>query len=93
MHRLAFPFATLRQPGGESFRETFGSEPETCFEAAIGKGQGVVEISGIREVAHAELVQPVERTGFLLTANDDIHLKFLRVHGEMIAPRAKSCRA
>jgi hypothetical protein len=78
---VAFAFAALGEPGGEAFGETLGGQAETGFQAAIGKGQGVVEIGGVREIAHRELIEPFERTGTTLPLDQYINLKFLGVHG------------
>ena len=83
---LAFTFAALGEPGGETFREAFGSEAEAGFQASVGDGESVVELGGVGEVAHAELIEPVERAGFALTVDEDIDLKFLGVHRLMITP-------
>lgn len=77
---LAFAFAALREPCGKSRGKSFGSEAEAGFELAIGDWERVVEISGVGEVAHAKLIEPIERTGARLTANHYIDVKFLRVH-------------
>ena len=82
---LAFAFAALGEPGGEAFGETLGGQAEAGFEAAIGKRKGVVEIGGIREIAHGELIEPFEGAWAALAADQDVDLKFLRVHGIRIA--------
>lgn len=87
---LAFAFASLGEPGGEAIGEAFGSEAETGFEAAVGDGKSVVKISGIGEVAHAELIEPFDWTGFALATDEDIDLKFLSVHEVMITPGSKA---
>jgi hypothetical protein len=83
---LAFTFAALGEPGGETFREAFGSEAEAGFQASVGDRESVVELGGVGEVAHAELIEPVERAGFALPVDEDIDLKFLGVHRLMITP-------
>jgi len=82
---LAFAFAALGEPSGEAFGETLGGQMEAGFEAAIGKRKGVVEIGGVGEIPHGELIEPFEGAGSALSANQDIDLKFLRVHGIRIA--------
>jgi len=54
---------------------------------AVSQGKRVVEVRGICEIAHAELIEPLERASAALAANDDIHFEFLRVHGAIIALR------
>ena len=66
---LACAFAALREPGGEAFGKAFGSEAVAGFDAAVGGGECVVEVSGICEIAHAELIEPLERTSAALAAN------------------------
>jgi hypothetical protein len=83
---LAFAFATLGEPGGEALSETFGSEAETGFEAPVCDREGVVKIGGVGEIAHAKLVEPLEGTGLALAADENIDVKLLGVHKEMITP-------
>src|SRR5690348_12105523 len=81
---LAFALAALREPGGEALGKTFRSEPETGFNLTISDGECVVKIGGVGEVAHAELIEPVERAGASLSANHHVDMEFLCVH---VAPR------
>jgi len=74
---LAFALATLRQPGGKAFGEPFGSQAETGFDAAIGDGKRVVKVGGVGEIAHAELIEPIQRAGARFSANDYIDVEFL----------------
>jgi len=77
---LAFAFPTLGEPGGQAFGKTLGGEAKAGFEASISDGQGVVKVGGVGEIAHGELIQPLERARPALAADQHIHLKFLRVH-------------
>jgi len=79
-HRLAFTFATLREPCGQAFCEELRRQTKTGFDFAVGDGQRIVKLRSVGEVAHAELVQPFERAGAPLAANHYLHRKFLRVH-------------
>lgn len=88
--RLPFPLASLRQPGGQALSKAFGRKVKSGLQAAVGNGKCVIELRGVREVAHAELVKPLERAGFALATNQYIHLKFLRVHEEIIAPQSSA---
>jgi hypothetical protein len=54
-------------------------------EAAVGEGEGVVEVGGVGEIGRGELVEGV---GAVLAADQDFNLKLLRVHGMRIALRA-----
>ena len=85
MDRLAFAFAALGEPGGETFGKTLGSEAKAGFEAAIGGRECVVKVGGVGEIAHGELIEPFERARPPLAADQHIHLKFLGVHGIRIA--------
>ena len=84
-HRLPFPFAALREPGGQAFGKLLGSKTEADFELSIGDGQSVVKIGRIGEVAHAELVQPFQRARAPLATNYYVNQKLLRVHGISLA--------
>ena len=84
---MTFAFAALTEPCGEAFSEASGSEAEAGFNAAVGDGERVVEIGGVGEIAHAELVEPVERTGLFLAVDDDIDRELLRVHASILALR------
>jgi hypothetical protein len=84
-HGLAFAFAALGEPSGEAFGETFGSEAIASFDAAVGDGERVVEIGGVGEIAHAELVEPIERAGVFLAEDDDVDGELLRVHASILA--------
>jgi hypothetical protein len=86
MDGLAFAFAALGQPSGEAFGEALGGQAEAGFEAAVGERKGVVEIGGVGEIAHGKLIEPFERAGAALAEDQDVDLKFLRIHIGMIAP-------
>jgi hypothetical protein len=77
---LAFAFAALREPGGQAFGESFGSQPETGFDSALSHGQSVVKFGGVGKVAHAELIEPFERASAGFAADDNLYLEFLCVH-------------
>ena len=70
---LAFAFATLGEPRAEAFSKAFRSEAETGFDLAVSNGKSIVKVGGVGEVAHAELIEPIERAGAALPANNDIH--------------------
>ena len=57
-----------------------GLHAKAGLEAAFAGGKGVVKIRGICEIAHAETVQPFERTGLAFISDDEIDGEFLRVH-------------
>lgn len=79
-HGLAFALATLRQPGGKAFGEPFGGEAEAGFDPAIRDRKRVVKVSRVGEIAHAELIEPIERAGAAFAANHHVDIEFLRVH-------------
>ncbi len=81
----AVAFASLREPSGECRGEAFGRNAEAGFDLAFGNGKRVVELGGVREVTHAEAVEPLERARLLLSGDDHVNLKPLRVHGGSIA--------
>ena len=83
--RLAFAFAALGEPGGEALGETLRREAVAGFDAAVGDGERVVEIGGVREIAHAKLVEPIERAGLFLTEDDDVDGELLGVHASILA--------
>jgi hypothetical protein len=82
-YRLAFTFATLREPRAQTFSKALRSQTEAGFDLAIRDRQSVVEFGGVGEIAHAELIEPFERAGLGLAANHDSHIKFLCVHGSL----------
>ena len=82
---LAFAFAALGEPGGEAFGEAFGREAVAGFDAAVSDGESVVEIGGVGEIAHAELVEPIEGAGLFVAENDDVDGELLRVHASILA--------
>lgn len=89
---MAFAFAALGEPGREAFGETSRSEAVAGFDAAVGDGKCVVEIGGIGEIAHAELVKPIERAGLFVALDDDVDGELLRVHASILASVARSLR-
>ena len=82
---MAFAFAALGEPDGEAFGKTIGREAVAGFDAAVGDGEGVVEIGGVGKIAHAELVEPVEGAGLFVAANDHVDGELLRVHAAILA--------
>jgi hypothetical protein len=82
---LAFAFAALGEPGGEAFGEAFGCEAEAGFDAAIGDGERVVEVGGVGEIAHAELVEPIKRAGLFFAVDKNVDGELLSVHASILA--------
>lgn len=85
--RLALAFAALGEPGSETFRETLGREAIAGFDAPVGDGERIVEIGGVGEIAHAELIEPVEGAGLFISEDDDVDGELLRVHASILAGR------
>jgi hypothetical protein len=85
---LAVGLATLGQPLAKGGCKSFRIDLEAGLHLAFRNGQGVVKFRRTGEIAHAEGVQPVERTGLALFADNHIHLQLLGVHGGSIAPVA-----
>ena len=78
--RLAFAFAALREPRPQAFGEALRSEAVAGFDFAGSDGERVIKIGGVGEIAHAELIEPIEGTGASLTANHHVDFEFLCVH-------------
>src|ERR1700688_2684285 len=51
---------------------------------ALADRQGVIKFGGVGEVAHAELIQPFQRTSLPCAADDQIYLELLRVHASIL---------
>ena len=77
---MAVTFSALIEPCGERRGELIGLHAEAGFEAAFAGRQSVVKIGGICEIAHAETIQPFERTGLAFISDDEIDGEFLGVH-------------
>jgi hypothetical protein len=91
--RLTLAFAALREPCPQTFGKALRRQAEAGFDLAIRQWKCVVEIRGIREIAHAELIEPIQRAGAALAANDYIHFEFLCVHSAIItSPRRRFWR-
>ena len=89
---MALAFAALGQPGGQAFGKFLWGETKTGFDFAVGQRQCIVKLGGVSEVAHAELVQPLQRAGPALAANHHIHREFLSVHEEKFSIAGHSFR-
>jgi len=82
---IPFTLSALRKPGSEALRKTLRSDPEAHFNRPLADWQGIVELRGIGEVAHAELIEPFQRTCSPLSLYHQLYSEFLRVHVVMIA--------
>lgn len=70
---FAVGLAAFREPFAERGGKSFGIDLQASFDLAFGDGQSVVEFGGAGEVAHAESVQPIERTRLALAIDDCLH--------------------
>jgi hypothetical protein len=82
--RLTVAFASLSEPCSQALGKALRRQAEAGFDLAVGQWKRVVEIRGIRKIAHAKLIEPIQRAGAALAANDDIYFEFLRVHSVII---------
>src|SRR4029077_6355482 len=91
-HRLAFAFAALCQPSGHPFGNTLRGKPEARLPFSGANRQRVVKVRGVGEVAHAELVQPLQWTGAPLPAKHHVDQKLLRVHSISLSSLQRAVR-
>src|SRR5579859_2583204 len=84
LHGLPFSLATLREPGSQALGKTLRRHAKTRLHEAVADRQSVVKLHGIGEVAHAELIQPFQRTSLPCTADYQIYLELLRVHASIL---------
>ena len=66
---LTLALAALREPGGQAFRKTLWRQLKARLNRSVGHRQRIVKLRGIREAAHAELVQPLKRAGTAFAAD------------------------
>ena len=86
-YRFTLSFTALSEPCAQTLRKSLWRQAEAGLDPPVSHGQRVVEVRGICEIAHAELIEPIERAGAALAANHDIHFEFLRVHAAIITLR------
>src|SRR5437667_11220630 len=87
LNGLAIAFAALREPCGKRFGKSFRCDAKTHFHSAFASRQRVVKLDRIREVAHAEVIEPFERARSWFAANDDVHFQLPLVHTSSITSR------
>lgn len=85
MHRPPLALASLGEPGAHGFRQAFGLDAVTRFDETFGNGECVVKLGLAGEVAHTKIVQPIERTGMALGAQDDVNAQLPSEHEASIA--------
>ena len=84
-HRLPFALASLRQPRCQALRKTLWCKPKTCLDPSFAYRQSIVKFRCIRKIAHAKLIQPLQRAHATLATNYDLYQKLLRVHSISLA--------
>src|SRR5437870_13915162 len=86
--RLPVSFAALGEPGGQRRSQALGINAEARLERPVAGGQRVVEFGCASAVAHAETIQPVERSSAALAHYYDLHLELSCYHAwEMYCTR------
>jgi hypothetical protein len=88
-YRLASTFAALREPRAQRIGVSLRLYAKAGLDAAIGDGQHIIKFGGVREISHAEAVEPIERTKFVLARDYNFNRKFLRVHFASITSSSK----
>ena len=84
---LAIPFSALLQPCGKALRRIAPASLGSWLRRPSPVGSSIIKIGGICEIAHAETIQPFERTRLALVPDDDFDDEFLRVHWLSITSR------
>jgi len=92
LNRLAFAFTPLSEPRAQPFREALRGQSKTRFDFPFGNRKRVVKLSGVREIAHAELIEPFERACAALPTNYNVDDELLRIHENLDAAQERSRR-
>ena len=66
---MTLPFAALREPGAHCFCQAFGMDAKTRFKNTRGDRKCVIELGLASEVAHTQIVKPIEGTGTAVSAD------------------------
>jgi len=69
---LAFAFTRCVSHAPRPYGEAFGVEAVAGFDFAGGDGKRVIKVGGVGEIAHAKLIEPFERAGAGLAADDHV---------------------
>src|SRR5262249_20697026 len=85
LYRLPLTLAPLLEPCRQALREPLRRQSKARLDLPVRNRQRIVEVRRIREVAHTELIQPLQRASAPLPANQHVNAKFLRVHAEILA--------
>lgn len=84
VHRLSLALAAPGEPRGHGFREAFGFYAGTGFEEALGNRKRVVKLRLAGEVAHTEIVKPIEGAGAPLGTHHDFDAELVSEHESSI---------
>jgi len=79
-YRLTVAFATAGEPSAHGACQAFRLDAETGFEQTVGDRERVIELSLPGEVAHTEIIEPIERTGAALGPGNEVDAQFSGVH-------------
>ena len=88
--RLPLTFASPRKPIAHRFGQPRRRYPQPGFDLAVAGRQCVVKFGLTGEIAHAKAVEPIERAGAPLDADEDFDEKFLGVDGGSISSVANA---
>lgn len=79
----AISLPALGEPFAHRLRESRQIDAQPGFEAAVADGQSIVKFGRASEIAHAEIIEPIERHRPPLTGDGHFHAQFSSEH----APR------
>jgi hypothetical protein len=88
--RLPLTFASPRKPIAHRFGQPRRRNAQPGFDLAVAGGQGVIEFGLAGEIAHAKAVEPIQRAGTPLGADEDFDEKFLGVDSSSISSVANA---
>jgi hypothetical protein len=84
VHLLSLGLAPPGEPSSHGFRQAFGFYAGTRFEEAVGKRERIVKLRLAGEVAHTEIVKPIEGAGAPLGTHDDFDAELVSEHESSI---------
>jgi hypothetical protein len=79
---LAFAFAPPGKPIGKRLSQAVWFYAETRLKLPFADREGIVELRCTGEVAHRETIQPFERTGAPIIADQDLHPVGASIHSK-----------
>ncbi len=80
-------FASTGEPGAHGFGQAFRLDSKARFYKAIGEWKRVVKFGLASEIAHAKVIEPVERAWPALGACNHLDAEFSSVHRVSISRR------